>query len=466
MKEISEIVDELMWYTKKFPLAALTEAVQRREEITPYLLDSLDYMAANAKNSRENEHPEERIYDLHTYAMYLLAQFKEKRAFPKLARLINFDEATLDFIISDTLTDRYAAILRDTYDGNIEPLKEVIENRDAFSFARGAALNAFRLISEAGFISRGELIAYLRLLIQETLKANEKSGEELKKELAENIEFFSSITDCVMDSHLIEMLDDIKKLFAMDFIDTFQTGAYDSFLNTVFDYTTDTGGHEEPVEDVIAEMQNWVSYDNPQAQQKSQQKAELLARALQEMHTITKAQKKVGRNDPCPCGSGKKYKKCCLDKDQHKEQDPLQVIGEGGRPYNLLTDFPDLKTKSVENKPAFADYFKAKAIEIDIPVYKALHHRMISIFVERDSRGEDFGKIHFLLEAFVLFQNLCRSEYITSFEEFDKMYMVHYSALVWVNALYDLLVSYRRELPPEISKMLPEVQRVLQDMDT
>ena len=25
--------------------------------------------------------------------------------------------------------------------------------------------------------------------------------------------------------------------------------------------------------------------------------------------------KKVGPNDPCPCGSGKKYKKCCRDKD-------------------------------------------------------------------------------------------------------------------------------------------------------
>ncbi|UCH82539.1 MAG: SEC-C domain-containing protein, partial [Nitrospiraceae bacterium] len=22
----------------------------------------------------------------------------------------------------------------------------------------------------------------------------------------------------------------------------------------------------------------------------------------------------TGRNDPCPCGSGKKYKKCCLSK--------------------------------------------------------------------------------------------------------------------------------------------------------
>ncbi|UNC93526.1 YecA family protein [Candidatus Contubernalis alkaliaceticus] len=27
------------------------------------------------------------------------------------------------------------------------------------------------------------------------------------------------------------------------------------------------------------------------------------------------ASKKVGRNDPCPCGSGKKYKKCCLGKE-------------------------------------------------------------------------------------------------------------------------------------------------------
>lgn len=26
--------------------------------------------------------------------------------------------------------------------------------------------------------------------------------------------------------------------------------------------------------------------------------------------------KKVGRNDPCPCGSGKKYKKCCLKKNK------------------------------------------------------------------------------------------------------------------------------------------------------
>ena len=27
--------------------------------------------------------------------------------------------------------------------------------------------------------------------------------------------------------------------------------------------------------------------------------------------------KKIGRNEKCPCGSEKKYKKCCLEKNQH-----------------------------------------------------------------------------------------------------------------------------------------------------
>ena len=31
--------------------------------------------------------------------------------------------------------------------------------------------------------------------------------------------------------------------------------------------------------------------------------------------TVRRSHPKVGRNDPCPCGSGKKYKKCCLGKE-------------------------------------------------------------------------------------------------------------------------------------------------------
>jgi hypothetical protein len=45
--------------------------------------------------------------------------------------------------------------------------------------------------------------------------------------------------------------------------------------------------------------------------------------------TIRKA-KDVGRNDPCPCGSGKKYKKCCMKEDQRKEL-LRSKLEEGGK---------------------------------------------------------------------------------------------------------------------------------------
>jgi len=37
-------------------------------------------------------------------------------------------------------------------------------------------------------------------------------------------------------------------------------------------------------------------------------------RPLREGPAPVRAAAKVGRNDPCPCGSGKKYKHCCLGK--------------------------------------------------------------------------------------------------------------------------------------------------------
>lgn len=35
-----------------------------------------------------------------------------------------------------------------------------------------------------------------------------------------------------------------------------------------------------------------------------------------------------GRNDPCPCGSGQKYKRCCLAKDQQAERATLKAAAE------------------------------------------------------------------------------------------------------------------------------------------
>ena len=42
----------------------------------------------------------------------------------------------------------------------------------------------------------------------------------------------------------------------------------------------------------------------------SEEKRQQIAKQFKEAH-IYHAPVTVGRNDPCPCGSGKKYKKCC-----------------------------------------------------------------------------------------------------------------------------------------------------------
>lgn len=37
----------------------------------------------------------------------------------------------------------------------------------------------------------------------------------------------------------------------------------------------------------------------------------------------------TGRNDPCPCGSGRKYKRCCLDKRREMPLEYKVLAGLG-----------------------------------------------------------------------------------------------------------------------------------------
>ncbi|MGN0293819.1 MAG: SEC-C metal-binding domain-containing protein [Lachnospiraceae bacterium] len=61
---------------------------------------------------------------------------------------------------------------------------------------------------------------------------------------------------------------------------------------------------------MVAAKADWL-YELPQwdALLTKERRAELY-KAEHSSHTIVKGPK-IGRNDPCPCGSGKKYKKCC-----------------------------------------------------------------------------------------------------------------------------------------------------------
>ena len=61
---------------------------------------------------------------------------------------------------------------------------------------------------------------------------------------------------------------------------------------------------------MVAAKADWL-YSLPQWKEIfSEEELKRLYKEQKESTTIRK-EKKIGRNDPCPCGSGKKYKKCC-----------------------------------------------------------------------------------------------------------------------------------------------------------
>ena len=77
----------------------------------------------------------------------------------------------------------------------------------------------------------------------------------------------------------------------------------DTVVNLVFD-------KEKLYKNMGAARADWL-YELPQWEEIfSESELKKLYKEQKESTTIRKG-KKIGRNDPCPCGSGKKYKKCC-----------------------------------------------------------------------------------------------------------------------------------------------------------
>ena len=65
---------------------------------------------------------------------------------------------------------------------------------------------------------------------------------------------------------------------------------------------------------------------------------------------------KLGRNDPCHCGSGKKYKKCCFAKDTGPRKINAKVLSSGSGLFSRLTG----QTAEVKNPEGVMKKIKEK----------------------------------------------------------------------------------------------------------
>jgi len=308
--DIAGILHQFERATGKFERAAVEAAVAQREEITPELLCILE----DAVN-RAPQLDAEGDYMAHLYAMFLLAQFRETRAYPLMVRFASLPGGLLDSLWGDFITEGFCPVLASVWGGELAGIQSLIENEAIDEWVRGAALGSLVTLVAARQKSRDEIVDYFAGLFRGKLVRNwshvwdalvSYSSELYPAELLDDIE--RAYEEGLVDPSYIGF-DDVKRDLAM---------GKDRILARLAD-----NPNRRLVEDTVAEMGWWACFqeDSPNpvkttAPVSAYSSLTPAAPSSQVSAAGThppyrKAMPKTGRNEPCPCGSGKKYKKCC-----------------------------------------------------------------------------------------------------------------------------------------------------------
>jgi hypothetical protein len=296
--KIGDILAELDRNRGYFPRKAVEAASQRREEITPHLLQAIREVTDHAQEATEDE-----SRFLHVYAMFLLARFREHRAYPLIIAMCKLPLDVLDGLIGDTITEGLCRVLASVCDGNPAPIESIVEDASLDGFVRGAALRSLSVLAHQGILARSDVIEYFGELFRGKL---EKEYSHVWDALAsEAVDLYAeSLADDIHQAYEERLLcpgymrpEEVEKVF------------------TLQEETVLARSKERCpglIDDVGAEMHWWACFEPERMRRaKTTGRFRVPAGRHDDPHTLVRDKPKIGRNEPCPCGSDKKYKKCC-----------------------------------------------------------------------------------------------------------------------------------------------------------
>jgi len=287
IRTVDDILDDLRYLTSRFPAAAVEEAINRSQETVPFLLGFLDEVIADPGKGGGK-------FFGHIYALFILARLREKNALPAVLKLISLSESDLDNILGDILTENISAIIASIYDGDLEPIKNIIENPQLNIWSRDAAVHSLACLVRAEILERGIVVEYLSKLIA-------GSDQDMKEH--------GIIINVACDLYPGELYDEIRQAFSRHEVDTsiISMKCVDSVMSmgkrAALERYLYSNRHYSLIDDVFNSM-GWMSAFR---QEKNKTPRSELVSVQQ-----SERMQKTGRNDPCPCGSGRKFKKCCL----------------------------------------------------------------------------------------------------------------------------------------------------------
>ncbi|MFK0571363.1 DUF1186 domain-containing protein [Endozoicomonas sp.] len=346
---IDDIINRLSNHVVgELPAETLLAASEQRAELTPRLLDYLEGIAGQG-----DEIPEGQRVDLVFFAFYLLAQFREQQAFPLMLRVVSASPRVvnrlLGYVVSESLARILASVIvgqgsEESGDGGkVEPLKQLIENEAIHPYVRYSCLTCLSILVFYGFLPREQLGSYFQQLFHGGLERQRSpvwDGLVSNSIVAGFVELETDIIRTFDDELLVDSFMGKDRLRAMlqEHPDDIRFPPYENFAL---------------IDDSVAELEGWASFNSSQPQKERTERVpvgrsaelediqrvkrpwparkpkpgarkpassnrqsgqQMLLRSSspgKNQQPVVRPDSKVGRNDPCPCGSGRKFKKCC-----------------------------------------------------------------------------------------------------------------------------------------------------------
>ena len=286
---------------RKYPKAAIATLRAEHEIFRPLMLGELAELVDDPDRLVEDAD-----FFVHIHLLALLAEWRETAAWPSLLRLFqHLDQERYEAIYNIEGNEYLTPLVATLMPAGTAPLDEVqalLETPEVSVWLRDDMVEVLWQMVEKGVLPREEVIPRLRQVLD----------KERAFQLARDIEARDDTLSTMILVSLAKLGDAqsiplVQTLFDEQLVDPLYWG------NKVEDYAVYMRGEKVWVEkyplDWVDDATVFLKYHFYQPSRK--EKFTSLEKYAPPNETIFRDGPKIGRNDPCPCGSGKKYKKCC-----------------------------------------------------------------------------------------------------------------------------------------------------------
>src|SRR5438552_1737753 len=294
--DAAKILHELT-YAEGLPTKALKAASDQRAEMVPLFVQEIEHFLALDPGARTKPTP---LF----FIFHLFGEWREKAAYRPLARLLRLPGREVDAIFGDGITTTSHRVMAAVFDGEPEPFYDIILDPTADEFIRAGMCEALAMVTVRGELDRAVAGRFLRDAFMEMRP---------QAECYVWVGWQSAIAMLGMSD--LQIL--VKKAFDRGFIDSHILG-FDHFEEDLKRGIERPGEPRRPDDhddtlfgDTVEELSGWYCFSEQYRVDRERWRRQAEADSRRSQH-LPNPFRDVGRNDPCPCGSGKKFKKCCL----------------------------------------------------------------------------------------------------------------------------------------------------------